>query len=158
MNLSFELRNSADMLGKLKFDAAEYLADNESSYKALNYAMTAWHLSEWVYHEFKASEFNTLSKFQEALKLKCPEIQIAHDISNGSKHYKLNRHYSQTLSTKYHRGFFSSDFYSKDFFDVSGLVVEMRSGEQHYFTEIVMSIRDFWLEYFLSELSIRIKS
>ncbi len=152
MNLSFELKSSADMLRKLLADIDDYLNNDESSSKALNCAMTAWHLTEWVYHEFKINEFNSVSKFQQHMKERCPQLQIVHDISNGTKHYSLTKHTPKVSTTKHHDGDFDARFFDSNFFDVSGLKVQMKTGEEFYFSDVIKLISDFWVKYFQIEL------
>lgn len=154
-NLSFDLTNSIDMLKKLLWDTEEYLKDRSAVYKGLNCAMTAWHLSEWVYHEYQTTAYKKLADYQEALKLMCPQLQIMHDISNGTKHYTLSRHVPKVKETKPHEGFYDQSFYDSDFYDVPSLKITMETNEEYYFPDVVKAVRDFWVNYFETELSHR---
>lgn len=144
--LSFNIENSADLFSKLKQEYSELINDQTSSRYALNCAMTAWHLTEWVYHEYNyKSKFPKLGDFQESLKLKCDSLQIMHDISNGSKHYKLSRHMPKVSDTTVHEGTFDHTF---DFtFDTSRLEITMDDGRTLIFTIEIENVINFWDDF-----------
>jgi len=148
--LSFEIKESKDFFIKLKQDFEDITNDPESSRYALNCAMTAWHLTDWVYHEFNyKTSFQKLSDFQECLKKQCDSLQIMHDISNGSKHYKLTRHIPKVSETEMHEGTFDDTF---DFtFDTSGLEIRMEDGRILLFIDEIEKTIIFW-EKFLNTL------
>jgi len=144
--LSFDIKTSADFLKKLKEDFAEYRSDKTSARHALNCAMTAWHLSEWIYHEFNFDKtFKKVSDFQEDVKNKCRSLIIMHDISNGSKHFELKRHEPKIKKTEKHLGSFDSSF---DFsFDTSRLEISMKDGRILVFETEIEIVINFWDNY-----------
>lgn len=144
--LSFDIRTAADFFKKLKEDFADYSTDITSARHALNCAMTAWHLTEWVYHEFNLDKtFKKVSDFQEDVKKQCSSLVIMHDISNGSKHYKLTRHQPQISDTEKHLGTFDDTF---DFsFDTSRLEISMEDGQTLIFYTEIEKVIDFWDDY-----------
>ena len=90
--LSFDIRNSEDFFRKLNEDYKDYKNNPNSARLALNCAMTSWHLSEWIYHEFEMNKsYKKVKLYQAHVKKLCPSLQIMHDISNGSKHYNYER-------------------------------------------------------------------
>src|SRR5688572_7858128 len=94
-DLSFDIKTSEDFFKKLQEDYSEFCIEKTSSRFALNCAMTAWHLTEWIYNEFNSqlsSCFPKLTDFQTDIKKQCPSLQIMHDIANGTKHYLLTKH------------------------------------------------------------------
>lgn len=67
-----------------------------AAYRAFNCAITAWHLSDWIWDETRdsnedfAQEFGhpvrELEEFQEALRGQCRELRLCYWIATGSKH------------------------------------------------------------------------
>jgi hypothetical protein len=147
-NLSFDIKSSNDFLQKLVEDHEEFKLNSTSSRIALNCAMTAWHLSEWIYNEYHerlGTEFSSLKDFQAKMKEQCPSLQIMHDLANGTKHFKLNRHKSTIESTKLHQGDFNSDF-SRDF-DISSLDIILNNGTKVYFEDEINACLNYWIKY-----------
>jgi hypothetical protein len=105
----FVLATSQHMMMKLSWEIAaleEALASDDlhrmhdRAYIAYNSAVTAWHLTDWVWSEASPElRRNMLSKFkaigsqkrhfQMALAKDCRELQICRQIANGSKHKVL---------------------------------------------------------------------
>lgn len=152
--LSFEIKNSSDFLKKLLEDYSEFNKDDTSSRVAINCAMTAWHLIDWVYYELMTNEYSTLSEFQKELKTFCPELQIMQDITHSSKHHTLTRHNPSIKTTNLHGGSFNSDFSSD--FDISSLVIIKKDGTKLYFDEEIEKVINFWNTYFTETLKINI--
>ncbi len=149
--LSFDIKNSGDLLKKLQDDHNDFLQDPTSSRIALNCAMTAWHLVDWVFNEYKLSGLvsknakrDALRQFQEELKAQCSELQIMNDIADGTKHCEIDRKHD-TQSTNLHEGSFSNDF-SRDF-DISCLLIQMDNGSEVYFEDSIESVMSFWENY-----------
>jgi hypothetical protein len=147
-NLSFDIRNSKDFLNKLIEDFDDYLKSDNSSRIAVNCVMTSWHLTDWIYHEFNfISKFPKLKDFQENIKELCPSLQIMQDISNGSKHYKLDRHKPKIQDTERNEGAFDNSF---DFsFDRTMLKIVMPNGEVVIFDNELKKTIKFWTDYLI---------
>ncbi|WP_127137427.1 hypothetical protein [Flagellimonas oceanensis] len=145
-HLSFDIRNSNDFLEKLIADFEDYSNSDNSSRIALNCAMTSWHLTEWIYHEFGLEEkFPKPKDFQKHIKGLCPSLQIMHDISNGSKHYKLDFHKPKIKSTERKEGVFDNTF---DFtFDRTILKIVLPNNEVLIFDNELRKTIEFWTEY-----------
>lgn len=141
-DLSFDIKTSKDFLVKLQEDYSEFCFDKTSSRIALNCALTAWHLTEWIYNEYNSllkTQYPSLNNFQQDIKKLCPSLQIMHDIANGTKHYLLVRHQPIIDDTSLHHGTFNIDF-NRDF-DISTLDIELKNGSTIYFdNEIQVSI------------------
>jgi len=146
-NLSFNIRDTKDFLNKLLEDYEEFQKDPTSSRIAINSAMTAWHLSDWAYNEFSGikTQFPKLDQYQSYLKTLCPQLQIMHDITNGSKHYALTRHNPDVADTNLHEGPFSNAFSIE--FDVSTLDIEMKDGTKLIFELELEKVVTFWKGY-----------
>lgn len=151
--LSFDIKSSKDFLQKLIEDHEEFINNSTSSRIALNCAMTAWHLTEWIYHEYHEllkTEFSSLTAFQTKMKEKCPSLQIMHDLANGTKHFKLTRHKPSVSSTILHQGAFSSDF-SRDF-DISTLDITLNNGTKVYYEDEIDFCINYWNKYLNNEI------
>jgi hypothetical protein len=147
-NLSFNIRTSKEFLAKLREDYDELLVNKLSSRIALNCAMTSWHLSDWIFHEYESPNdpsYEKLKKFQRALKSKCPSLQVMHDLANGTKHFKLTNHNAQVQTTELKRGAYSSA-YSRGY-DISALMIEMNDGSTLYFQDEILKTINFWKDY-----------
>jgi hypothetical protein len=156
-NLSFDIKLSTDFFQKLVDDYREFKLDTTSSRKAINCAMTAWHLTDWVFNEFNSSistNFNSLGLFIAEVKRLCPSLQIMHDITNGSKHHTLTRHNPQINDSNLHTGTFDETF--DQTFDISSLVIEMNDGSIKYFEDEIKQAIDFWISYFKSAFNIEV--
>lgn len=143
--LSFDIKTSEDFLKKLLEDYSDYLIDRTSSRIALNCAMTAWHLTEWIYNEYNQSTSVKLPQFQSSLKQQCPSLQIMHDLANGTKHYLLTKHTPTIKETELHKGVFSKQFSRQ--FDVSALKMELNDGTKMYFEDEIKIVVEFWKNY-----------
>ncbi|MDP1624491.1 MAG: hypothetical protein Q8L64_01855 [bacterium] len=124
-----------------------------SSRLAINAAMTAWHLIEWIYWEYDFHSTIKNSDFIKEIKLKYPKLQIMHDISNGAKHFQLNHHSPKVMETKLDHGSYSDD-YSRDY-DISRLQVVIDDETCDFINELE-NVRDFWIEYFRNVLNVNI--
>ena len=104
---AFLLREPRDLLAKLdrEFDrfceATSHLSKNHrcQSDFAFNFAITAWHLTEWIWksHEAKSPDQSvrfgarTFQEFRKVILGGCPELRICRDLANGAKHFRLDR-------------------------------------------------------------------
>ena len=140
--LSFAITNSEQFLSKLLEDYEDFKNDNTSSRHAINCAMTAWHLTDWIYFEMGYDKTYKLFEFQEYMKKTCPSLQIMQDITHGSKHFHLKQHQPKIEETKLHHGAFNKSFNRS--FDISTLKIEMKDGTQTYFEDDLKLVVDFW--------------
>ncbi|MBP7477425.1 MAG: hypothetical protein KA797_02790 [Chitinophagales bacterium] len=139
-DLSFEIKCSKDFYIKLKAEYEDYKRDTTSSRLAINFAMNAWHIIDWIYHEDDSSKLK-LGDYQNDIKNKCLSLQIMHDVTNGSKHFKLNRHIPEISKTR-HVGTFDSTFDST--FDRSRLEIVMKDGTILDFEVEAKKVMDYW--------------
>ncbi len=143
--LSFDIKTPRDFYNKLIADFEDYKKSDNSSRIALNCAMTSWHLSDWIYHEFNMKKsYPKLKDYQEHVKSICLSLQIMHDIANGSKHYKLEYHKPKTQNTERKTGTFDNTF---DFtFDRTMLKIIMVDGSTLIFDRELNKTIVFWGE------------
>jgi hypothetical protein len=160
-NLSFDVRDSYSFFEKLKDEFKELELNPTSTRTAINFSMTAFHLTDWLYWEtkteneikeikgdykiFRNKMDKELKDFVSEIKSSCPEIQIVHDITNGFKHAVLFRHTRQGDSTLKKGGGFSPGFNKG--YNIQCLLVKVDNKELH-FDEIANKVMMFWERYF----------
>lgn len=105
----FALKDARDLLQKLerdyaRFEAASLPESNEHVHQsdhAYNFAITAWHMSDWIWQSdpVPAETFRcrSLRQFQANLVKQCPELDICQDLCNGSKHFKISRRVTRQI-------------------------------------------------------------
>jgi hypothetical protein len=152
--LSFNITTSKEFLAKLLEDYEEFKKDATSERIAINCAMTAWHLSDWIFYEYGYEKTMKLFNFQESLKAQCPSLQVMQDITHGSKHFKLKTHQPKIEATRLHHGSFDKSFDRS--FDISSLDIEMKDGTKRYFEDDLNAVVGFWSKYFVETLKERI--
>lgn len=96
MNSKTFLHTPRDMLEKMKQEFNDFQLDNTSSRHAINFALTAHHLKEWVWHSYLKSNKplrDVISKTMQEkkdfflfLNTKCVEFKILRSLANNIKH------------------------------------------------------------------------
>ncbi|MBC8052029.1 MAG: hypothetical protein H7Y13_03095 [Sphingobacteriaceae bacterium] len=153
---SFDTRTSEDKLKELLNQYEDFKQNNTSSAKAAELSTNAWHLTDWVFEEFKVVHLMlTLGDFRETLYPECPSLKIMHDIANGSKHSKVSRPKALIKETKRRIGPFSSVFSRA--FSQTTLQIEMADGCILYFLDEIENVISFWKSYFESQLKIKVR-
>jgi len=153
-NYTFDIKSPKDKLNHLLDSYSVYLKEKTSSKLATDISTNAWHLSDWVFEEYKDKHKLTLGKFREALYLPCPSLKIMHDICNGSKHKKLSQPKASIKDTRKHLGAFSNHFSRA--FDVTTLKIELEDGTVLFFEDEIQKVISFWINYFKTELDIQV--
>jgi len=97
------MNSSRDMLEKLRREIdrlAGSIIRQEIVDHGLNAAMTAWHLTDWVWREIQGSTrrptltakagapIRELKQFQELVKRNCAELAYCEDIAISTKHLR----------------------------------------------------------------------
>jgi hypothetical protein len=93
-NLSFGVSTYWEYFILVRQNYYEYSSNNDSIRLAINFSLTAYHLTDWIYHGLSKHDsfkeiFKTIKEFRESLKQKCSELQYIRDIADGSKHVTL---------------------------------------------------------------------
>ncbi|QLL15365.1 hypothetical protein [Pseudomonas chlororaphis] len=105
---TFQIKTVSDMLAKLEWEIEQLQATqfsqsaksvDISSYFAINAALTAFHVCEWIWHigtqqqkdawlqaAPAASKAQGKTRFQVGLKYQCPEFGVCRAIANSFKH------------------------------------------------------------------------
>ena len=100
------INSSRDMLEKLRREIdrlAGSIIRQEIVDHGLNAAMTAWHLTDWVWREIQGSTrrptltararapIRELKQFQELVKRNCAELAYCEDIAISAKHFIFSK-------------------------------------------------------------------
>lgn len=92
----FDINNSVEFYAKLLAEFDDFMADQASSRHAMNTAITAHHLYDWVWAEFLEGDPVLRSKlgvgrqkkdFARWIDSQSPWFQVMQQISNGTKHF-----------------------------------------------------------------------
>ena len=160
---TFEIGNSQGFFEKLLAEFNDFEKEHLNPRFAINAAITSWHLSDWTYQEFFKSDsrfqdsrengksISGLSKYQEFLKMDCPELEYMRTITNGSKHCKVN----QSDRTEVSSGDFDpNDFDRHDFYVPRFVIVNDNTNEEIDFENLLVKTIEFW-KRFLTQLYIQ---
>ena len=94
----FRMRSVHDVFAKLNCEKRRFElagSDNEGRQNqvdaAVNFAVTAWHMIDWVWHrrEQELRErlgVKCLREFQDELRRQCPDLAVCDVIANAAKH------------------------------------------------------------------------
>jgi hypothetical protein len=157
---SFEIENSQGFFEKLQAEYNDFDKEHLNPRFAINASITSWHLSDWTYQEFFKTDsrfqesiengktVSGLSKYQEFLKIQCPELEFMRTITNGSKHCKVNRANRTEISGG---DFNQHDFDRHDFHVPRFVIINEATNEEIDFEELLLKTIDFW-KIFLGEL------
>jgi hypothetical protein len=108
----FDIRNSVDYYAMLVEDFDEFMEQPQLSRRAIHCAITAYHMHEWVWHDWLHERedvkaklgLTDLASFRKYLK-GCVWLGILRELANGSKHFK-----EQAYSTELVRGYGQGPF------------------------------------------------
>jgi hypothetical protein len=153
---SFEIENSQGFYKKLCDEYNDFDKEHLNPRFAINAAINSWHLTDWTFQEFFKSDarfqdskeegksVSGLSKYQEFIKAQCPDLEYMRQITNGSKHCKVNQE-SRTATSS---GDFSPyDFDRHDFAVPRFVIVNDNTGEELDFEDLLVKTIKFWEEY-----------
>ncbi len=95
----FDIITSRDFLAKLEADFADYAKEPGSGCLALNCALTAYHMHEWVwgdwlktdYAVWKALDIRDDKSFLAWIDKACPWFPVIQALTNGAKHFARNQ-------------------------------------------------------------------
>jgi hypothetical protein len=140
------LKSSEDLFLKLIEDHKAFQNDPLSTYKVVDCAMSAWHLTDWVYKERESVNYPDLGSMRTAFSLQCNDLNVMHDLITGGKHLTVSRPKSDVSGTHLHEGVFSMEFSLE--FDVSILYVDFKDGSSEPIIKILERVVSFWSSYF----------
>lgn len=145
---TFSLRGPRDLLAKLRWDIEQLqmiLSETVGyHYQAMNCAVTAWQMCDWVYadiRESKKAEFPRERQFRDHIKAESNWLRICRELADASKHRKLTDSPEPDIGTPYIDVFVTK----------SGEIVtqmQVYDGTEIYSAEQVMwGAYYFWEEY-----------
>jgi hypothetical protein len=155
-SLTFDMSSPGDFLEKLKCELEAVDEDLTSARHAINAALTAWHLPEWVWGRVVKKDYelrNSLGSdvarggfedFRDFVLEECPEMKTMRDIATGSKH--LGTDGADVAETAQHNGAFSDEFSRA--FDISRLEVTNTDGVTTYFDQVLEKVVRYWDGFF----------
>lgn len=147
----FGISTPRELLSKLLWEI-ESLADPTTGitvqgYNCFNAAVTAWHLTDWVWQTYHRDEFS-VQEFQRQIRKMSLELAVCDQLANGSKHFEKD---------KYNR----EDVYSA--IEESVVIYRSATGEHKFVQEpsifvyadgyawgpfaLFYEVHNFWLEY-----------
>jgi hypothetical protein len=133
----FGIQNSRDFYEKLVAEFEDLHHDPMSARIAVNCAITAYHLAEWIWGDWLKSDavakaalvINTLDEFKEWVDSQTPYFAAMQSITNGTKHFN-QKAFPQTQISD---GAFDRGAFDPNAFSVNGLLVEVQvSGQVHW--------------------------
>ncbi len=116
---SFSIQNAAHLFGKLSYEIHHFTKDHSlgaaSGYLALNIAMTAWHMVDWLNADMDDNQRNIVNNFLKykdkkgvsglgnlasAVAGACNALRMCQVITNAGKHVKVTRNANPSLITR----------------------------------------------------------
>ncbi|MEP1490029.1 MAG: hypothetical protein ABJK28_16540 [Algibacter sp.] len=145
-SLTFGTDTARDKYEEFLQEYSEYKEDETSIKKAKNLSISAWHLVDWVFEDYKTSHnFDKIGDFRETLYPTCQSLKIMHDLANASKHMNLNRPKANLKNTEKHIGPFTRQFTSQ--FDKTYLKIELYDSTELRFEDEIDKVKVFWDNY-----------
>ena len=128
----FDITNSLGFYKKLLADVADLQEHPDSARLAVNCAVTAYHLHEWVWGDWLKTDHAAWKKlgirdkkgFLDWLDAHAPWFQTVQMLANGSKHF-MRQASQQTRRT----GSFDLAAFDNDAFDVTRLEIEIEGAD-----------------------------
>ena len=152
---SFTIRTAEDFFGKLEDERADFQRQPADSRHAINCAMTAWHLTDWIWADWLKGSPDTQQKlfgslFKNIKDFKkhvvsggeCPDLEVMQSIATGSKHFGAER--KEVDSTGRKGTAFSPRAFQQDAFQVGTLVVRLPNGQERLFKDILGEVTNYW--------------
>lgn len=146
--------NSVEKLKNLVKNFENFKNDNSDVSSALELCSNAWHLTDFVFEEYKSNlALTDLGTFRNSLFTSCDKLRIIHDLANASKHGgELSRPKASIKKTEKHHGAFSSGFSSD--FDISYLSIILEDNTELDFFDVISDVVEFWELYFKNKLGV----
>ena len=92
----FGIYTPRDLLLKLSWEIQNLndpsMGITAEGYHCFNAAVTAWHLTDWVWKAFHQQQFKKVSDFQSVIRKESKHLAICDQLANGSKHFERDVH------------------------------------------------------------------
>lgn len=129
---AFDIKTPSDFYKQLLIQYEEFRTDSTSARQAINCALWAYHMCDWI-----KGEFGEHVPFSQ-----CPSLEVVRDVINGAKHLRITRYNPSIVSSENHKGDFSDDFNND--FDISFLSVTTAEGKVLDFGSELEKVVHFW--------------
>jgi hypothetical protein len=101
----FDIITSHDFLEKLEADFDDFMKEPHSARHALNCAITAYHLHEWVWGDWLKTDYTTRRalgirdkhSFLAWIDKACVWFKTIQDLANGAKHFASSKNFRAEL-------------------------------------------------------------
>jgi hypothetical protein len=152
----FNIQNSRDFLEKLYEDYDDLSNNRDSARLAINAALTAYHLAEWVWGDWLKTDYQSWrnlgirdeESFKAWLDGACFYFPVMQRIANGSKHF-IKKAAQGTLKS----GSYGEGAYGVGGYGIASLQIEIENANGDMFwIEAPLLIEDvviFWKNFFL---------
>jgi hypothetical protein len=148
----FDITDSVAFYGKMIEDYDDLAADSDSARHAINCAISAYHLAEWIWGDWLQTDYDTWRKlkirdresFFQWVHEAQPWFTVVQDITNGSKHFATNLRLTKSS------GVYVEDGYV-DGYQQRVLEIEIELGAEKKWVEAVIVLEDvvmFWRDFF----------
>ena len=152
----YDIKTSFDFFRKLLDEREDFLKNPSSARYAINCAITAWQLHDWVYAErdkypFMA-QFKSKNHFRNYL-YRDRNFKTIHDLADGAKHYELTNRKTTILDTKISS--WKNLSKNRPTNDTSQLFLTMDAGNVGMtmsFDDLLYVITFFWYQFFKNDL------
>ena len=139
----------------------EYLKHPDSIRHAMNVALSAFHMADWVwntYHDLDPQKVagmrGKLAYYSQLANMGCPDFLVLKDIAEAHKHLELDRQtpYVQSVTSAGATGLGHIGAFTRMGLTVTPtaalkqLVVEQQDGTKRAFEEVIESVMHMWEE------------
>ena len=136
-----ELRNVKDYWKKLLFDFDHLRENEEHTYTAFNFFVTAYHLIDWIFEGQKSEERTELHQK--------PLMKLCSHIANGAKHFHIDskRHKSVKKIEKdryVEEGYVEEGYFEEPIIIYLSEPLKSKFGESISVVDLAEQIIDFW--------------
>lgn len=157
--LDFGYLTARQMWEEVGLPAYQRFTAEPSRATAVESAVHAWHIHEWVWHEANPgtdTQRNPVYQtFRDNLVIACPELAWVHDIADATKHRGLGRPVDvQRLNPAVAGGSFSVNGRLLSVggkvlrFRGTGLTIELTDGSRHAVADVLANVIAFWQAHF----------
>ncbi|MBY0318302.1 MAG: hypothetical protein K2X72_06220 [Reyranella sp.] len=154
----FDITTSRDFYAKLVADFDDFMAQPDSARHALNCAISAYHLYEWVWGDWLKTDYETQKllgirdrdSFAAWVRRACVWFVGVQDLANGTKHFIRDQGFETMRVSGYGQGPYGIGPYGKGYLviDYGEDAGEHRWMPAAHLLEVVVRFwRDFFKKY-----------
>ncbi|HEY5063718.1 MAG TPA: hypothetical protein VIJ04_02645 [Xanthobacteraceae bacterium] len=151
----FDIRNSRDFYAKLLADFDDFMENQESARHAMNCAITAHHMHDWVWSDYLKSDEGIRNNmgipkdkgdFSRWIDAHSVWFAIVQEISNGSKHFGRRSPVETRRVTGYGMGAYGVGPYGRSYLEVD---LGEDAGEHRFMTviDLLEVVVRFWRDF-----------